>query len=58
MEVGAVGSGIWISIPLHSFSADVAFAGPDSDSACMTVMATAIKAGALLEEVFFHAEKA
>ena len=36
---------------------DVAFVGPDSGGACMTVMATTLVEGAPLEEVFFRAEQ-
>ena len=36
---------------------DTAFAGPDSDGACMTVTATQLVEGAPLEEVFFRAEQ-
>ena len=42
LEVGAVGSGVWFSLPLHTLADDMAFVGPDSDGACMTVMATSL----------------
>ena len=61
MEVGPVGSGFWFSIPLRSLAADVALVGPDgpdSKGMCMTVMATTLEQGSLLEEVFFRAEQA
>ena len=61
MEVGAVGYGVWFSIPLHSLAADVMLVGPDgpdSEGMCMTVMVTMLEQGSPLEEVFFHAEQA
>ena len=61
MEVGAVRSGVWFSIPLRSLAADVTHVGPDgpdSEGMCMTVMATTLEHGAPLEEVFFGAEQA
>ena len=41
---------------MHMLTDDVEFVGPDSDGACMTVMATSLVEGALLEEVFFRTE--
>ena len=61
MEVGAVGSGVWFSIPLHSLAADVTLVGldgPDSEGMCMTVMVTMLEQVAPLEEVFCHAKQA
>ena len=59
--MGAVGSGVWFSLPLRSLAADVALVGPDgpdSKGMCITVMATALEQGSPLEEVFFRAEQA
>ena len=61
MEVGAIGSGVWFSIPLRSLAADVALVGldgPDSEGMCMTMMATTLKHKAPLEEVFFCTKQA
>lgn len=61
MEDGAVGSGVWFSIPLRGLAADVALVGPDgpdSEDMCMTVMATTLEQGSPLEEVFFRAKQA
>ena len=58
LEVGMVRSGVRFNLPLHTLPDDAAFAGPDSDSACMTVMVTSLVEGAPLEEVFFHTEQA
>ena len=61
MEVGAVGSGVWFSIPLRSLAADITLVGldgPDSEGICMTMMATTLEHGVPLEQVFFCAEQA
>ena len=52
LEVGMARSGVWFKLPLHTLPDDATFAGPDSDGACMTVMATSLVEGAPLEEVF------
>ena len=58
LEVGKARSGAWFNLSLHTLPDDAAFAGPDSDGACMTVMATSLVEGAPLVEVFFRTEQA
>ena len=58
LDVGVARSGVWFHLSLHTLPDDAAFAGPDSDGACMTIMATSLVEGAPLEEVFFRAEQA
>ena len=57
LEVGVAKLGVWFNLPLHTLPDDEEFAGPNSDGACMTVMATSVVEGTPLEEVFFRIEQ-